>query len=409
MPQAAAAWACGSASRSTSRRYAGHGGRPVRAALDHRRDHVRADGAVRPGVRRHLRHEGQGATSRRPAAAAGEALVAPAPARRAGRPPTGRAALSTEPASTEHAVAGGRGVPGRGPRLRGAVLVARRPRRLRPPGARAGRPRRHGGVDGRSAPLPTPSRRPALAAARRRPRGRRRGRAAHARRRRPRPGSPPARRPLPVAGRPAPVLACGGRRRAVGRGTRGRRRGGRRRPGGARRDAHPGDGQQRRAAAARRHRGRVRGPTRPAGRGGGWRAPPGWQAATAERERLARGIHDGGAAGAGAGAAPRAGRSAAPAAELGRLAGEQEVGAAHARRRCRPRRPVRRQRRDLRALLGRCAGPASRSPPRPRRSRCPARSPTSSRPRSRRRWTTSPGTRATAPGPGCCVEDEGGR
>ena len=38
----------------------GHGGRPVRAALDHRRDHVRADGALRPGVRRHLRPGRQG-------------------------------------------------------------------------------------------------------------------------------------------------------------------------------------------------------------------------------------------------------------------------------------------------------------------------------------------------------------
>ena len=43
----------------------GHGGRPVRPALDHRRDHVRAHAAVRPGVRRHLRGQGEG----RPAAA----------------------------------------------------------------------------------------------------------------------------------------------------------------------------------------------------------------------------------------------------------------------------------------------------------------------------------------------------
>ena len=33
----------------------GHGGRPVRPALGHRRAHVRADGALRPGVRRRLR------------------------------------------------------------------------------------------------------------------------------------------------------------------------------------------------------------------------------------------------------------------------------------------------------------------------------------------------------------------
>ena len=38
----------------------GHGGRPVRPALDHRRDHVRADGPLRPGVRRHLRPGRQG-------------------------------------------------------------------------------------------------------------------------------------------------------------------------------------------------------------------------------------------------------------------------------------------------------------------------------------------------------------
>jgi len=39
----------------------GDGARPVRPALGHRRDHVRADGAVRPGVRRHVRRQGQGA------------------------------------------------------------------------------------------------------------------------------------------------------------------------------------------------------------------------------------------------------------------------------------------------------------------------------------------------------------
>ena len=43
----------------------GHGGRPVRPALDHRRDHVRADAAVRPGVRRHVRHVDEGPHPRR--------------------------------------------------------------------------------------------------------------------------------------------------------------------------------------------------------------------------------------------------------------------------------------------------------------------------------------------------------
>ena len=38
----------------------GHGGRPVRPAVDHRRDHVRADAPVRPGVRRHVRHVDEG-------------------------------------------------------------------------------------------------------------------------------------------------------------------------------------------------------------------------------------------------------------------------------------------------------------------------------------------------------------
>ena len=43
--------------RQTARLLAlrGHGGRPLRPAVGHRRAHVRADGAVRPGVRRHLR------------------------------------------------------------------------------------------------------------------------------------------------------------------------------------------------------------------------------------------------------------------------------------------------------------------------------------------------------------------
>jgi len=39
-------------------------GRPLHRAVDHRRDHVRPDGAFRPGVRRHLRGEGEG-TARR--------------------------------------------------------------------------------------------------------------------------------------------------------------------------------------------------------------------------------------------------------------------------------------------------------------------------------------------------------
>ena len=43
----------------------GHGGRPFRPALDHRRDHVRADAPVRPGVRRHVRHLDEGPDPRR--------------------------------------------------------------------------------------------------------------------------------------------------------------------------------------------------------------------------------------------------------------------------------------------------------------------------------------------------------
>ena len=42
------------------------GRRPVRRARGHRRDHVRADGALRPGVRRHLRAEAQAAADARP-------------------------------------------------------------------------------------------------------------------------------------------------------------------------------------------------------------------------------------------------------------------------------------------------------------------------------------------------------
>ncbi len=40
-------------------RYEGHGRRPVRRAVDDRRDHVRADAAVRPGVRRPVRRQGE--------------------------------------------------------------------------------------------------------------------------------------------------------------------------------------------------------------------------------------------------------------------------------------------------------------------------------------------------------------
>ena len=42
----------------------GPGRRPVRRAVDDRRDHVRADAAVRAGIRRHLRREGQAADRR---------------------------------------------------------------------------------------------------------------------------------------------------------------------------------------------------------------------------------------------------------------------------------------------------------------------------------------------------------
>src|SRR3954463_10465811 len=43
-----------------------HGGRPLRPAVDHGRDHVRADGAVGPGVRRRVRGHHEGAARRRP-------------------------------------------------------------------------------------------------------------------------------------------------------------------------------------------------------------------------------------------------------------------------------------------------------------------------------------------------------
>ena len=39
----------------------GHGERPLHPAVDHRRDHVRDHAALRPGVRRHVRRQGQGA------------------------------------------------------------------------------------------------------------------------------------------------------------------------------------------------------------------------------------------------------------------------------------------------------------------------------------------------------------
>ena len=42
----------------------GHGERPLHPALDHRRDHVRDHAALRPGVRRHVRHPRQGGGAR---------------------------------------------------------------------------------------------------------------------------------------------------------------------------------------------------------------------------------------------------------------------------------------------------------------------------------------------------------
>ncbi len=62
----------------------GHGGRPLRPALDHRRDHVRADDAVGPGVRRHVRDVDEGPSRRRgprqgPRAAGGGQARAAAP------------------------------------------------------------------------------------------------------------------------------------------------------------------------------------------------------------------------------------------------------------------------------------------------------------------------------------------
>ena len=69
----------------------GHGARPARAALGHRRDHVRADGPVRPGVRRHVRaprprSSSSAARSRRTTSYRGTRTPEPPDQRRAGRP-----------------------------------------------------------------------------------------------------------------------------------------------------------------------------------------------------------------------------------------------------------------------------------------------------------------------------------
>ena len=160
------------------------------------------------------------------------------------------------------------------------------------------------------------------------------------------------------------------------------------------------DGEQHRAAAARRRAWSATSSTWPAAARRRWpgrwpsRRPP------RERERLARDIHDGvlqvlALVG-------RRGREAGgEAAELGRLAAEQELA--------------------LRALIG--APPRRRSPATvdlrgaahgvrlaggdrvdaPRRRWCwPRPGPASWRPRSAPRWTTSPRTPARRPAPGCC-------
>ncbi len=58
----------------------GHGERPLHPALDHRRDHVRDDAALRPGVRRHVCRQRQGSrrrrTTRRPSGPGDEAAAA---------------------------------------------------------------------------------------------------------------------------------------------------------------------------------------------------------------------------------------------------------------------------------------------------------------------------------------------
>ena len=124
----------------------GPGERPLHPALDHRRDHVRDHAALRPGVRRHVRHPRQGESKQleqRPRRRRRRPTAAPRPT----RPPTS-SGRRPEP---DAAPVPGPALRGRGPAVPRAGRAAGRraglrgraeplPRRqLRPPGGGRGR------------------------------------------------------------------------------------------------------------------------------------------------------------------------------------------------------------------------------------------------------------------------------
>ena len=380
----------------------GHGGRPVRPALDHRRDHVRADGALRPGVRRHLRPGRQGPGQGREGRGEGRRARRRRTPRRRRAAPTGRHPRPDRWASRRRS----------GGRWRCSARSAWSTRTPCTPAATTSTPTRSAAgsssalmtvVDGRRLRVlySRPAGRP-LAGARARP-GHRGGRGGAA---------PLAGRPdrieagaqtLPVVWAAAPVLAFAirggwpaglGAAAVVGGG----------RPGAPRR-AHRADREQHRAAAAGRRRRRLhRVDLARRGEAALARALAVQAAAAGARAALPRHPRRR-AAGAGAGRAPRP-EAGGEAAEIGRLAAEQEQA--------------------LRALVG--AAPRGRSPA---RSTCAALlaayassggdrldprdaggarrrpGPASWRPRSAPRWPTSPRTPATAARAWVLVEDEG--
>ena len=214
---------------------------------------------------------------------------------------------------------------------------------------------------------------------------------------------------LPTSWAASPVLGLGAARRPGRR--RGRRAGAGRGVGAHPRRHHPGHARQPGAAAARRP---VGGYVARLAVGAEERLAEAvrLEAATRERERLARDIHDA-VLQVLALVQRRGAELGGEAAELARLAGEQEValrGAASPPPRPRWTRPRRRRAVDLRgAASARVRLGDGHAWPRPA-TPVPLPAPGARRAGRRgraRRWTTSPRTPGRAPGPGCCVEDDG--